>query len=209
MDTHKKYIVLGALVVLVIVVGVVAVRPWLQNRMVTTNISEVVDRPELDIAFSFESGETAYTYIEPKLEASPTAGGPIAAFIIVDTKQYVAYQAAEDGAEAPPSMSLFVFGEPVVSTTTATLSTTTPDRMTQLRAWATENNALTQIANAQSEPEIVSIDGVKGLHYKASGLYQHDVYILFYRSKYYLIVGQYEVEPNPDFKALVDSITFR
>ena len=83
--------------------------------------------------------------------------------------------------------------------------------MTRLRNWAEANNGLTSYALARSAPEEVVVDGVKMLHYQTDGLYQQDVYIALYSSKYYLFVGQYDGEVDPAyaaFKKLVNSVSF-
>ena len=210
MDKKIKLIGGGILIVVVIVVGVMVVRPWLQNRTVAVTTNETILRPALNIAFTFPSGEKAYTFIEPfKVEGSDK---PVGAFIMMKSKAYGVLQDPDFVGETPPSMSIFVFAEPAESTTTVVASGTPKlDRITKLRNWATANTLLTAYTIAKGTPEEVDLDGVKALHYQADGLYPQDIYIAFYKNKYYLIVGQYDGEADPQravFQELVKSITF-
>ncbi len=211
MDKKIKLIIGGILVVVVIIVGIMVVRPLLQNRTVAVTTNETIERPELNIAFSFPSGEDAYTYIEPVLDKNATNGGPIAAFILMRTDAYMELQKPDFVGETPPSMSLFVFNKPAESTSTVASGTPEVDRITKIRNWAEANAPLTSYNLALGVPEEIEIDGAKTLHYKADGLYQQDIYIAFNKGKYYLIVGQYDGESDPQravFQTLVKSITF-
>jgi hypothetical protein len=211
MDKKIKLIILGILAVVVVIVGVMIVRPWLQNRTVAVTTNETILRPELNISFSFPSGEEAYTYIEPPLDKATTTGGPIAAFIMMRTQAYMEFQSAEYARETPPSMSLFVFNKPEESATSVASGTPDVDRTTRLRDWTVAHDSLTSYSLAKGVPEEVDIDGVKALHYQTDGLYLQEVYVAFNRGKYYLIVGQYDGEADPQrtvFQELVKSITF-
>lgn len=196
-------------VVGVLIVGALFVRPWLQNRTVSTIAIEKIERPALNFSFAFPSGEDAYTYIEPTM--STTTGGPDAAFIMVRSDAYADYEKATPGGEAPPSMSIFVFTEQEVDTATSSVGTTSRTRMEKLRTWAEVNSGLTLYDRPLAPHEEVKIDGVKALHYKADGLYMNDIYIMFNKNRYYLVVGQYDGETDPAygaFKDLVNSILF-
>ncbi len=204
----KTGIVLGVLLVALCSIGALVVLPWLQDRTVVTVVQETISRGELGIEFSFPSGEGAYSYIEPVLGTS-TEGGPIGAFVMIKSDAYTDYLNAPASGEAPPAMSIFVFAES--ETATVNTGTTSPDRLTKIRTWAEANSGRTLYNLAMSTPEEVRIDGAKALHYKADGLYPNDVYVTFYKNKYYLIVGQYDGESDPQytaFKDLVNSILF-
>jgi hypothetical protein len=211
MDKKIKLIVGGVLVVAVIIVGVMVVRPWLQNRTVAVTTNETIERPELNIAFTFPSGEDAYTYIEPTLDKNATTGGPIAAFILMRTDAYMELQKPDFVGETPPTMSLFVFNKPVESTSTVASGTPDVDRITKLRNWTVAHDSLTSYSLAKNTPEEFDIDGVNTLHYQTDGLYLQDIYVAFNKGKYYLIVGQYDGEIDPQytvFQELVKSIMF-
>lgn len=208
----QKNTKLAILIILgvVLVVGVVLVRSWLQDRTVSVQVDEKIERPALGIAFTFPSGESAYTFFEPVLGTS-TPGSPEALFVMIRSDAYTKYQEAPAGGEAPPSMSIFVFEKPDEATSTPETGTSSPDRMTKLRTWAEVNSGFTLYNLKQGDPEEVTLDGVKALHYKADGLYPNDVYLAFYQSRYYVIVGQYDGETDQAYTVfgdLVKSITF-
>lgn len=198
------------MVIGMIVLGVFVVRPLLQNRTVMTVVTEVVDRPALNISFSFPSGESAYSFIEPPIEEGATTGLE-AAFILLKTDAYMEFQQSTPGGEAPPSITFFILKEPAESTSTVASGTVRVDRLTKLRTWAQSNNTLTMIDRAKSAPEVVDLDGVNALHYQTDGLYLQDVYLAFYKNKYYMFVGQYDGETDPAravFDEVVRSIIF-
>lgn len=211
MNTQIKRIAVGVLVVAVVVAGVFIVRSKLQDRTVEVVVNETIDRPALNLAFTFPSGEAAYSFIEPTIDQNTGTGNPEAVFILIETRAYTEFQSGVSGGATPPSMSVFVYAEPPEEGTSTT-ATDTPklDRMTRLRNWATANNALTFFTSARSTPEEVVIDGVKALHYEADGLYGQEFYIFFHKNRYYVFVGQYDGETDQRravFQDLIRSIT--
>lgn len=193
---------------LLIILGYfLVVRPWQDSRTEVVVVTERIERPELNIAFEFKSGENAYSYVEPPVTDEMRTTGLKAAFILMDTDDYIGYQAGLDGGEAPKSISVFVYTE----TEPAATSTPRLDRLNRIRAWAETHSALTSFSLAQGTPEEVVLDGVKAIRYRADGLYPQEVYIAFYSGNYYLIVGQYDGEKDPmysDFLYFVNSINF-
>jgi hypothetical protein len=211
MQKNTQRIILGVVLVAIIVGGFIVLRPWFQDRTVSVTVNETIERPALNIAFTFPSGEDAYSYLEPVFDASSTPGGPEAAFIMMKSDAYTDYQNAAEGSDAPPVMSIFVFPKPPEPAVATASGTPELDRMGKLRVWADANTGLTGYQRALGAPEEVEIDGTRGLHYKTDGLYPQDVYIVFHRSRYYLIMGQYNGESDPQyeaFKNLVSTITF-
>ena len=58
---------------------------------------------------------------------------------------------------------------------------------------------------------MVEIDGIKALHYQADGLYQQDVYLVSYKDRVYMFVGQYNDMTEvtyTSFQELIKSISF-
>jgi hypothetical protein len=212
MDTKKKLGILAVIVIISIAIGILTIRPWMQNRTIPAVVIEKIERPELNISFTFPSGEDAYSYIEPTLSATSTDGKPIAAFIMIENDAYIAFQDPSFVGETPPSMSIFVYKKPEVDATIVT-GTNTPDvsRFEQLQNWAEANSALTAYTQRKGTSEEVNLDGATALHYQADGLYQQDTYVVFYKGKYYTIVGQYNATTDAiyaDFQNLVHSISF-
>lgn len=211
MNKKTKLIVFGVLTVAVAIVSVMFVRPWFQDRTVAVTVNETIERPALNIAFTFPSGEAGYSFLEPVLEENASDNEPEAAFIMILSEAYMKFQEAPAGGEAPPSMSLFVFAKPAESTSTVASGTPDIDRITRLRNWTVAHEAVTSYSLAKDVPVEVDIDGVQALHYQTEGLYQQDVYVAFNKGRYYLIVGQYDGEADParaTFQELVKSITF-
>jgi len=209
MNKNTKLII-GVLITLsILLVTFLVVRPMLQDRTVATVANETIERPELDLAFTFPSGEDAYTYIEPlKMEGNDK---PIGAFIMMESKAYEIMQEPNFVGETPPSMSIFVYAEADEASSTGASSSDSIDRVTKLRNWAEANSGVTAYNLALTTPLETEIDGAKALYYKSDGLYGQEVYIAFHRNKYYLIVGQHDGEENPQYRAfqeLIRSITF-
>lgn len=209
---QKNKLVIGIVLFVLIIagIGVVVARPFLQNRTIPVTVMEKIERPELNISFTFPSGEDAYSYFEPQFDASASSG-PLAGFIMLPSKDYQAYQADGFMGEAPPSMSIFVYeeGEEIVPPGATTSDGV--DRMTKIRLWAEANSGLTSYNLAQPPLEDASIDGAKAIHYKADGLYPQDVYVVFHQNSFYVITGQYDGEADPQyqvFQELVGSILF-
>ncbi len=209
MNTQTKLIGAGLLAVAVII-GVVFVYSYLRDRTVSTVVDETIDRPALNFAFTFPSGEAGYGFIEPPVGEYGSTTGLDAAFILMKSDVYTAFQQSPGG-ETPPSITLFVFREP--SEATSTLATDTPrlDRMTRLRNWAEENGVLTSFNRAQAAPEEIVVDGVRLLHYQTDGLYQQEHYIGFHKNRYYMIVGQFDGQEDPErvvLQEIIQSLSF-
>lgn len=181
------------------------------NAMIERTVEQTISPDDLDIAFSFPSGPNGLTLIEPPLEG--VAGGMLVdAFILMERAAYQEYQAAEAGATAPPSISVFVFEAEAATGTDAATSGERPDRMTRLRAWARENDALSSRSLATEEPTEVEVDGLDMLRYTAAGTYDQDIYLGLYRGQVYLLVGQYASTEDPiyaDFQSFIERIRFK
>ncbi len=213
MDKQTKWMVLGVVAILIVVLGIAVVRPLLQKQTPSevALVNEIVERPVINFEFTYQSGEEGYRFIEPVLGGSTTVEGLEAVFIMVKTKAYADYQNATPGGEAPPSMSIFVFAE--TGTSTGVVGTTTVElsRLERIKNWAQVHDGYTSYSRAEKEPEVVRIDGVNTLHYRADGLYPQDIYIALSRERYYLIVGQYDGEADSAYSAfqkLIASIGF-
>jgi hypothetical protein len=211
MNKQTKLITLG-IVAIVVIVGLVFLRTYLRDRTVSTVVNETIDRPALNFAFTFPSGEAAYTFIEPPLGAYGSTTALDAAFILIKTDVYTEFQQIPGG-ETPKSITLFVFEEPAEATTTAATATDTPrvDRMTRLKNWAQDNASITSIDRAQGTLEELEVDGVKLLHYQTDGLYQQEHYVAFHKNRYYVILGQFDGQDDPEravLESIVRSISF-
>lgn len=207
----KKIITLAMVAIILIGLAVFVVRPWLQNRTVSTVVQEKIERPAVHLEFTFPGGAEAYSFIEPQFNGTATPGAPEAAFIMIDTDEYQAYEQKTSNGETPPTMSILVFPEPAENIAATATTGESVDRMTRLRNWAEANTVLTAYTNAKKAPEEVEIDGVKLLHYQADGLYPQDIYIALHRGKFYLFVGQYDGEGDArytDFQNLMATVSF-
>lgn len=204
--TQQKTVLI-ALISLVIIAGIgyTVVLPWLQNRTVPVTVMETIKRPELNFAFTFPSGEDAYSYFEPQFEQA-TSGGPQAGFILLHGDDYETYQADGFVGEAPPSMSIFVYDEGEEILPQGATSTEGIDRYTKIRLWAEAHTGLTSYSLMQGEAEEVVLDGAKALHYITDGLYRQDVYVVFHSNRFYVITGQYDGEEDPQYQAFQDLI---
>ncbi len=210
MTKKQIFITVAVIVVLAVGIGFTVARPWLQNRTIPVTVMEKIERPLLNISFTFPSGEDAYSYFEPQFDLSASSG-PRAGFIMLPSEDYQAYQADGFMGEAPPSMSIFVYEEKEEIIPVGATNTDGVDRATKIRLWAEANSGLTSYNLAQTPPEDTTIDGAKAIRYKTDGLYPQDVYVVFHQNNFYVITGQYDGEADPQYQAfqdLVKSILF-
>lgn len=207
------------------IVYISIIKPQEEERANTAEAT--VSRPEVDLSFSYPSGEAGLSLIEP-----PTTDNTalLEAFILMPFADYQAIQASEPPTESPASISIFVFEEAETEeSATITLETAsgtagtaeveentatdTPrvGRITRLQNWATDNQNLTSFNQAKNTPEVVDLDGVNALYYEADGLYQQQIYLAAYKGNIYMFVGQYDSESDPiyqQFKDLMTKVSF-
>lgn len=204
----KILIVIGALAL--IVLGYFGITKY-QREAIPARTTEVVERAAYNFNFTYTGGEDGYSFVEPPLTDAVKAQGIEAVYILMNAHEYTAYQALPEGGEAPKSMTVFVLKKEEESTTTAATNTPDIDKETRIKQWAEKNSSLSAYNLAQGTPDIVEVDGVKLLHYRADGLYPQETYITYYRGHYLLFVGQYDGEGDvmkSDFEALIQSLTF-
>lgn len=202
---NKKYLLLGALVVIVGIAGYVVYGQYAKDQMVVAVAKERIERPEISLAFSYPSGEDAFSMVE----SAATSSTMLQAFVMMPTKEYFDLQESEEARETPPAMSVFVFADS--GATTSATSGESLSRVVRLQNWATENTSFTSYVSATTPPEMVEIDGVNAIHYRADGLYQQDIYLASYQSRIYMFVAQFN-EPTDltftTFQELIASVTF-
>ncbi len=196
------YIVLAVVIIVAAIAAyLLLAKPALDNRTVMVPTMETVSSPNVALSFAYESGVDKFTLIEPPLEEGPLKE----AFIIMDTQAFIASE-SDPASVTPPTMSVFVFAKPEALPGAPDMS-----RLDELRAWAQENQSLTAITAASSEPEVVEIDGLNALRYSADGSYKQDFYLVSYQSNHYLFAGQYEEagdRMNEAFATLMSTVEF-
>lgn len=160
-------------------------------------MKQVVANKELGISFSYPSGVDGFTLLEP----NGGDKGMVKAYLIIPSVEYESYKNG-DTAEAPAGMNVFVFAIGDAKATSSASST----RISELQNWATDNNTLTQFKQAKNTPDIVELDGVKALHYQTDGLYQQDIYLVSYKARVYMLVGQYNEQTDVTYTAFQDLI---
>tara|TARA_B100000508_G_scaffold105538_1_gene83719 strand:- start:6424 stop:7023 length:600 start_codon:yes stop_codon:yes gene_type:complete len=181
----KSYILFGIVIVAFVAAAyVLVIKPNFEDRTVATVATMTIDRPDLDLAFTYPSGESAYTLIEPPLEQPGFIQG---VFLLMPTPEYIDYQ---NGKGSPPtSVSVFVLEQPSDDNKEG-------GRIARLQRWAESNSQFSSFAAISSEPEVVELDGVKALRYNTSGVYDQEVYLVQYSGRIYVFTGQYENEED-------------
>ena len=167
---------------------------------------DVVTSEEFGISFTYPTGEEGLTLIEPPAGDS----GVKKAYLLIPTPEYKQFTASTDTKEAPAAISVLVYmlDDEVEETGT---TTERESRITRLQNWAIDNNTLTSFNQAKATPDIIELDGVKALHYKADGLYQQDIYLASYRGMVYMLAGAYNEETDLTYRAfqeLVKTVSF-
>ncbi|MEY3784391.1 MAG: hypothetical protein RLZZ230_713 [Candidatus Parcubacteria bacterium] len=203
----KIYIISG--IILLIGVGFLVyskvINPYLDSRTVTAVVPTTIENTDMDFAFTYPSGEEGYTVIEPPI-ATTSTDGIKKIYLILNTAEYITFQTADAGGEAPPLISIFVIDLPEVAD-----DIEAPDKITVLRTWAEQNPQLSSYSFRTSEPEEIEIDGVKALRYRTDGSYKQEVYLASHKGRVYVLTGQYQDEPDSIraiFTNLIASLTF-
>lgn len=177
-----RYTVIAALAVAVLAGAWYQISQYLKEQVPTT--TEKVHNEAVGLGFSYQAGEAGLALFEP-----PLSGNLLSAYLLMPQSDFEDYQAADtEGREAPASIGVFVYA---LDAATTTESGERLDRITRLQNWAMDNSTLTSFNQAKNTPDIVEIDGAKALHYQADGLYQQDIYLVSYKNRVYMFVGQY------------------
>jgi len=204
----KKIYIVGGIVLLIAVSFLVfskIVKPQLDDRTIVAVVPTTIENKDLDVAFTYPSGEAGYTMVEPPV-ATTTSDGIQKIYLILNTAEYIAFQAVAAETEAPKLISVFVISLPELPD-----DIETPDRVTVLRNWAEQTPQLSSFSLKTTEPEEVEIDGVKAIHYQTEGTYKQEVYLAYHKGRVYVFTGQY-IEESDDIRAtftnLIASLTF-
>jgi hypothetical protein len=131
-------------------------------------------------------------------------------YLLIADSDYKDYAAATEPREAPASISVFILALEEAASSTAS-TTERGSRITRLQNWAMDNKSLTSFHLTKTTPDIIEIDGVKALHYKADGLYQQDIYLASYKGMVYMFTAQYDKETDLTYKAfqeIMKSVSF-
>lgn len=203
--THKKqYIIVAVVLAIIAVIAYWQYTKSQDNQAAAEAEMQTVANEEFGLSFSYPSGESGFTLVEPPSNR-PNLNK---AYIMIPTKEYADFQTAEAGGETPAGMNVFVF---TLEDIEVAEGAEKPERITRLQNWAVDNTAITSFNLAQNTPDIVEIDGLKALHYKAGGLYQQDIYLASYRGLVYMFVGQFNEETDQTytaFQSLMASVSF-
>ncbi|MCA9362196.1 hypothetical protein KC906_02380 [Candidatus Kaiserbacteria bacterium] len=202
--TKRKIILISTVVLAVVgyVLFMQVIKPQLDGRMVTAVVPMVIENDGLSYGFTYPSGEQGYTLIEPPLPESPTDGLQ-QVFIIMDTQDYIKYQAPGNGAAAPAAVSVFVVELPELPEGV--------DRLAHLTTWAEANPQFSSYSRRTTEPESLTLDGVKAVRYHTDGAFRQTVHLATYQGNAYVFVGQYEDDTDAIramYDELITSVTF-
>jgi hypothetical protein len=202
---NKKTLTILGIIVAIIAI-IVGYQLYLAKKTSTPDIpttKETVVNKEFKFSFVYLKGSDGFTLVEP----AGSDKGILKAYLMLPTAAYNDYKNSDAAGEAPAGMNVFVFD---LSDKNAT-SSETDTRIAQLQNWATDNSTLSSIKQAKNTPDVVELDGIKGLHYQTDGLYQQDVYLISYKSRVYMMVGQYNKQTDLTYTAfqdLIKSLTF-
>lgn len=197
--------ILGILILIGYVLFTQVIKPSIDNRTITVEVPTTIKDFENKLGFTYLSGETAYTLIEPPVPPQ-ASDGLKKIFIIMDTKKYQDFSASTDTKETPPTISLFILSDINNLDKSEEIG-----RLDHLKDWAERNSRYTSYSSKTSEPEVLELDGLKTLHYSVEGSYMQEVYLASYKERIYLFSGQYTSEDDEIlnmYKDLISSITF-
>jgi hypothetical protein len=201
----RKYIFVSGLLGVVVLMSVYYLvgKPLLQDRTISVTSNHTVENTELSFSFSYPSGEAGYALIEPPVASTSELKQ---AYLLIENDEYISFQAAESTAEAPPTISIFVFDTPERTDANADVG-----RVTRLQSWAANYPQYSGYTTIDSEPEVTEVDGATALRYTSAGVYEQEVYLVSYQRKTYVFVGQYIEQTDPirtTFTDLMESVLF-
>jgi hypothetical protein len=180
---------------------------YAKKAPVEVPLTEVmVTREEVNLAFTYLIGTAGYSLSEASREASST-NSLLKGFVLTPTKM----TETPVGSESELTISIFVIEEADETGSTTATTTIKLAKIDELKALASQYKNISGFDRLVGEVELVDLDGVDAIHYKADGLYMHDTYFANVFGNIYLIVGQYIEEGDKihqDFKQLVNTVTF-
>lgn len=201
MNKKTTYIIGTVVTLIIIAVGyqIFTVYKSKQHESPSATL-EAVHNKEFGVSFSYPAGEDGFALLEP----NGAEKGILKSYIMIPSSDFKSYK-EKPGGEAPAGMNIFIFALDEKATTTEDVS-----RITELQNWASDNSIVTAIKLAKKTPDVVDLDGVKALHYQADGLYQQDIYLLSYKARVYMFVGQYDKDTDytyTAFQSLMKTVT--
>lgn len=203
MKKHTLYIIVA--LILIGIAGL-AYYQFVRNAADLSDIpKEKVTNDTVGLSFSYPPSENGFSLVEPPVGDI----GLLAAYVLIPSKEYDDYKASTETREAPASISILVYA--LDSATSTASSGERIDRVTRLQNWAIDNDILTSFTKAKATPDIIELDGTKALHYQADGLYQQDIYLVSYKNRAYMFVGQYDAPSDitkTAFDELIGTVTF-
>lgn len=228
----SRSIIIGIGIIALAIVGLVwyslTTGPAGQNGGDLPGEPETVTNEEQNLEFTYQSGDEGFTLLESA--AGTTFGDPqlVKAYTLVETQAYNENNESTEGlGNEIPTISVLVFDkvdEPEATTTadvtvttdkgpttTATATAAVDEGGQTLREWAAAHSGFTAYGLRAGEPEDTSLDGADAIRYMADGPFQSEVYVVDYRNKYYVIIGQYADEDSDirrAFNTLIGDIFF-
>ena len=206
----KKIIIILEVVILLFIGGwflyTKVIEPRLDARTVTAVVPMEIDNQVLEFGFTYPSGEEGYALIEPMI-ATTTIDGLKKAYILMETKEYIAFQNPVEGTKTPPSVSIFVLEMPTLSEEIESLG-----RMERLRAWAELYPQYSSIESLNGEVEEVVLDGNRVFRYQTEGeTYRQEIYLANHQGNVYVFTGQFSEESDAIrtmYTELISSVLF-
>lgn len=195
MKLSKKTLLITLFIILA---GVTYYFVALDRAEISTAEQQKVDRPDLPLYFSYPSGESGLSLIEPPVDGENLTQ----AFILIPAKKYTEYQESSLDGDAPATISIFVFNLPDDTAT----GTERVGRIARLQNWALDNQSLTLFDQTNGTPDIVELDGVRALNYSTETSYKQDIYLVSYKARVYMFVGQYEKSTDDIHKVFSEVI---
>jgi hypothetical protein len=201
---NKK--ILYGIIVIVVLGALLFAYQWYKTHpnddvMIPTD-KEMLIANDVGLRFSYPVGDNGLTLIEPPFENQAF----MKAYILIPSVDYDDYQKSPEGREAPAAISVFVYELGDDEAITGSSTEDRPNRITRLQNWAKDNSTITSFNSAKGTPDIIELDGVKTLHYKADGLYQQDIYLASYHNNVYMFVSQYNAETDITYMAFQELI---
>ncbi|MEX0918014.1 MAG: hypothetical protein WDZ93_02570 [Candidatus Paceibacterota bacterium] len=216
MTQNTNRIVISIIVLLIVAAGVV----WYAwdrtddpQRYEIPGVPQQVTGEAQNLEFTYYAGMEGYTLLESPEGAALGDPALVKAYTLVDSVRYDAAEGVAAVGSQMPAITILVFDEPEAATTTepATGTTTEEAPKPTLREWAEARSGYTAYGLRIGEPEDARVDNVAAIRFTANGPFTSETYVLEYRGKHYVIIGQYEDEESEiraAFKKLLTQIYF-
>jgi hypothetical protein len=211
MQYNNRTIIIGLAVVVLAIAGV-AWYAWHKtddaaHLDIPGEPERVTNEPQ-SLEFTYYGGPDGYTLLESWEDTDLGDPNLVKAYTIVKTADYTANGGTPTGVgNKIPAITILVFNEASSTVATTTGSSTEPVPGPTLREWAEAHRGFTAYGLKTGDAVDARVDNVGAISYTSEGPFASETYVVKYRNKYYVIIGQYQTLESDIRKAFEKLLT--